>query len=82
MDPLALLRAQMVGQSLRALARKMHVSSAYLSEVLLQKKTPGPKILRYLKLEKVPGPVTYRERPPRQKKPSNPAPVTEATPMS
>jgi len=82
MDPLEMLRAQLAGQSLRSLARKMRVSNPYLSSVLLKKQPPGPKILRYLGLERVKS-VTYRPKPPRQKKlPREAVPATEATPMS
>jgi len=68
MDPLELLREQMQFQSLRSLARRIRISPTYLSEILSRKKAPGPKILRYLKLERVPGPVSYRLKTPRQKK--------------
>jgi hypothetical protein len=62
MDPVHLLKEQMNGQSLRSLARKMHISAAYLSTVMLRKKAPGPKILKYLGLEKIELPKVYREK--------------------
>lgn len=77
-----MLRGLIGHRGQRALARKMHISDVYLSEVVRGIKSPGPKILRYLGLERIEGPVTYRQKPPRQKKlPREPA-STEAAPMS
>lgn len=40
-----------ISGSLRALAHKWRVSAPYLSDVMLKKRYPGPKILKRLKLK-------------------------------
>lgn len=50
--PAKLLRAKMKDRSLRSLAREMGVSATYLSHVVNGKRTPGPKILGYLKMSR------------------------------
>ena len=40
--------------SLRAWAREIGASAAYVSDVMLGKRDPGPKILAALKIEKLP----------------------------
>ena len=82
MDPVELLRAQMEYQSLRSLARRMRIAPTYLSAVMRRTKAPGPKILRYLKLERVPGPVSYRLKVSRQKKQIDGTALAEVGPMS
>lgn len=45
----------------RALAEKIGITEAYLSKLLSGQDTPGPKVLAFLKLEKV---IVYREKKP------------------
>lgn len=59
-DPIARLRAHAEESSARQLAWQIGVSAAYLGEVLAKAKPPGPKILKWLGLERVEK-VTYRE---------------------
>lgn len=47
-----LIRREQGGNSLRSLAFKWEVSAAYLSDVLLGKREPGPKILSPLGLKR------------------------------
>jgi hypothetical protein len=48
--------------SLRKWALTIGASAAYVSDVMLGKRDPGPKILTALKLEKVPqAPQSYRK---------------------
>ena len=52
-DVIAMLKKEQDG-SMRALAREIGVSVAYLSDVYKKRRTPGPTILTYLGLEKTP----------------------------
>lgn len=53
-DPVSLLREQVQRRSsLRALAREWKCSAPYVSDVLLGKRPPGPKILKRLGLKRV-----------------------------
>jgi lambda repressor-like predicted transcriptional regulator len=53
-DPIAMLRERQNGKSLRALAREIPCSVAYLSDVLATppKRAPGPTILKFLGLQR------------------------------
>jgi hypothetical protein len=46
--------------SQKALAQRIGISPAYLSDVLLMRRDPGPKIAEYFELEAV---TFYRPRP-------------------
>ncbi len=62
-DPLKMLKARMAGRSLRSVAREIPCSAAYLSDIMLGKRTPGPRVLDYLGLTReVDKSVTYRYR--------------------
>ena len=62
-DPLKMLKARMAGRSLRSVAREIPCSAAYLSDIMLGKRTPGPRVLDYLGLKReVDKSVTYRYR--------------------
>ena len=52
-DPLEILEKQIEATSLRQTAAKHGISSAYLSDIMLRKKGPGPKVLRSLGLSRV-----------------------------
>lgn len=51
-NPVKLLKSKMVGRSLRALAREIGCSPAYLSDIMRGNRNPGPKILVYLQLSR------------------------------
>lgn len=58
--PVAILAAQIEATSLRQTAKKYGISSAYLSDIMLGKKAPGPKVLRALGIKRtVQKTVTY-----------------------
>ena len=62
-DPIKMLKARMAGRSLRSVAREIPCSAAYLSDIMLGKRTPGPRVLDYLGLTReVDKSVTYRYR--------------------
>ena len=62
-DPLKMLKARMTGRSLRSVAREIPCSAAYLSDIMLGKRNPGPRVLDYLGLDRaVDKSVTYRYR--------------------
>ena len=53
----------MTGRSLRSVAREIPCSAAYLSDIMLGKRNPGPRVLDYLGLDRaVDKSVTYRYR--------------------
>lgn len=52
MDPISIIRENMIGKSLRSYALELGISAAYLSDVLNDKREPGPKILDALGLER------------------------------
>lgn len=59
-DPLMILAAQIEATSLRKTAKKHGISAAYLSEIMLGKKAPGPKVLAALGVNRtVQKTVTY-----------------------
>lgn len=60
MDPITLLKERQFGLSLRQYARQIGISAPYLSDVYRGNRRPGPKILKYLGLEKIATPVTYK----------------------
>ena len=43
----------------KALADKMGISDAYLCDIIAGRREPGPKVLQFLKLEKV---IVYHDR--------------------
>jgi transcriptional regulator with XRE-family HTH domain len=51
-DPVKLLQGKMAGRSLRALAREIGCSPAYLSDIMRGNRSPGPKILAFLGLSR------------------------------
>ena len=51
-DPIEMLRSRMTDKSLRSLAKEMSISAAYLSDVMLGKRRPGPAVLDFLGLER------------------------------
>lgn len=57
-DPIEMLKKRMQGRTLRALAKEIPCSAAYLSDILLGQRSPGPKILNFLGLERK---TTYRK---------------------
>lgn len=57
MNPVELLRKRMEGRSLRALAREIPCSAPYLSDIFNGNRPAGPKILKYLGIEKA---ITYK----------------------
>ena len=59
MEPLDLLAEKKVGKTLRGMAREIGISAPYLQQVLKRERPPGPKILGYLGLEKLP--ISYRK---------------------
>ena len=62
-DPIKMLAARMTGRSLRSVAREIPCSAAYLSDIMLGKRNPGPRVLDYLGLNRdVDKSVTYRYR--------------------
>jgi hypothetical protein len=58
MDPIALLKQRQGNRSLRALAREIPCSAPYLSDVYNGNRLAGPKLLRFLGIEKE---VTFRK---------------------
>jgi transcriptional regulator with XRE-family HTH domain len=67
MDPIAEISKRLdKGESLRAVARSLGVSAPYLSDIMLGRRQPGPKVLAALGIErKIVTNVTYRrKRPP------------------
>lgn len=79
MDPIALLQERMRGRSMRDLAREIPCSPAYLSDIFNGNRPIGPKILRYLGLEKV---QTYVYRKPTRRRKVTVKTVTEDDPGS
>ena len=62
-DPIKMLQARMTGRSLRSVAREIPCSAAYLSDIMLGKRNPGPRVLDYLGLDRaVDKSVKYRYR--------------------
>lgn len=61
MDPIEMLKARMVGKSLRAIAREIGCSAPYVSDVLKGYRPAGPKVLAFLGLEKIKSEVFYRK---------------------
>lgn len=64
-DPVTLLRERKGKRSLRHLGKEIGVSAMFLSHVLRGLRHPGPKILKWLGLEKR---VVYEAAPDRRKK--------------
>ncbi len=58
-DLLNQIRAQMVGKSMRDLAKEWDVSPAYLSDVLRGNRTIGPKLLTALGVRRVETETTF-----------------------
>ena len=58
MDPIKILRRRIAQSTLRAVARDLGISPAYLSDAMHGNRDPGPKILEALGLERI---VTYRK---------------------
>lgn len=59
MDPIKILQRRIDKSTLRAVAKDLGVSPAYLSDAIRGNREPGPKILDAIGLEKV---VTYRRK--------------------
>ena len=59
LNPVELLRQRCAGKAKSAVAEEMQVSPQYLSDVLAERREPGPKMLDALGLERV---VTYRRK--------------------
>ena len=59
-DPIKMLRTRMAGKSLRTLATELGISAAYLSDIMLGQRKPGPKVLTALGLKSEKR-VTYRK---------------------
>ena len=49
---LAMLRLKQGPQSLRSYAAEIGCSVAYLSDIFLKRRLPGPKVLEYLKIKR------------------------------
>ena len=63
MDPIAILRKRLESDSLRSVARQLDISAAYLSDIMANKRKPGPKVLTALGLErKVERVISYRRK--------------------
>lgn len=52
MDPLQLLAAKLQTMTQVALARELGVSTGYLNDVLQERREPGPKVLKALRLRR------------------------------
>jgi hypothetical protein len=62
-DPVQLLEAKKGAKTLKWLADDIgSISVTYLSYVLRRMRPPGPRVLRYLGLEKIQQPPLYRKR--------------------
>jgi transcriptional regulator with XRE-family HTH domain len=61
-NPLTMLQKKLRGRSQLDLAKEIGCSETYVSLVLSGERDPGPRILEYLGLEKVTGPVSYRKK--------------------
>jgi len=62
-NPIEMLNKRKGELSVRALAKQIPCSAAYLSDVLRGQRTPGPKILKFLGLERQEEVnITYRKR--------------------
>lgn len=63
MDPITALQARLDSKSLRAVASDLGVSAPYLSDIMLGRRKPGPKVLKALGMERtVERVVTYRRK--------------------
>jgi DNA-binding transcriptional regulator YdaS (Cro superfamily) len=61
LDPIAMLLSRLNGRTAASLAKEIGISEPLLSQVLSGKRRVGPKILRYLNLERrIVTQVTYR----------------------
>lgn len=62
-DAIALLKSKIEGGSLREYAASIKCSPAYLSDILHGRRTPGPKVLKALGLDReIETIVTYKRR--------------------
>lgn len=52
MNPIQMLERRMQGRTLRALAKELGISAPYLSDIMNGNRSPGPKVLKALGLER------------------------------
>ena len=53
MNPISMLKEKQGDRSIRQFAKKIGCSHAYLAYVMKGERPPGPKILKYLGLQKI-----------------------------
>lgn len=63
MDPITILQSRLDEKSLRAVASDLGISAPYLSDIMLGRRKPGPKVLKALGMERtVERVVIYRRK--------------------